>query len=62
MNDLRITYRSRSNATPEAELNALVNVYAYLMKSHDSKKIAEHASESDGHDATIVRNKKEMTV
>jgi hypothetical protein len=43
MNSPRIVYVPRSEATPESEMSVLANVYAYLIKTHDSKKVAEPA-------------------
>jgi uncharacterized protein YfaQ (DUF2300 family) len=36
-----VIYTPRPDATPEAKSNVLVNVYAYLIKTHDSKRAAE---------------------
>jgi hypothetical protein len=41
MNSPRITYIPRPDATPEPELSVLANVYAYLIKTHNSKKAAK---------------------
>jgi len=41
MNSSRITYIPHPDATPESELSVLANVYAYLIKTHDSKKVTE---------------------
>jgi hypothetical protein len=41
MDSPRIVYVPRPDATPESELNVLANVYAYLIKTHDGKQIAE---------------------
>jgi hypothetical protein len=43
MNNARIVYTSHPDATPKAELNALVAVYAYLL----NKKAAECAPTSN---------------
>ena len=48
-----MTYISRPYATPEAELNALVNVYAYLIKTHNSNKSIELAREPDDRNASL---------
>jgi hypothetical protein len=48
MNSPRITYIPRPDATPETELSVVANVYAYLIKTHDSKKGAEHAQPQTG--------------
>jgi len=44
----RIYYTARPDVTPESELRVLANVYAYLIKTHDSKKAAEPAQPSTG--------------
>jgi hypothetical protein len=36
-----VVYVPRPDATPESELSVLANVYAYLIKTHDSKKATE---------------------
>jgi hypothetical protein len=46
MDSPRIIYTPCPDVTPEAELNALVNVYAYLLKHHDSRKAAQSAQHS----------------
>ncbi len=38
MNSPRITYTSRPDATPEAELNVLANVYRFILGCHAKKK------------------------
>jgi hypothetical protein len=43
MNSPRIVYVPHPEVTPESELSVLANVYAYLIKTHDSKKVAEPA-------------------
>ena len=43
MDGLRITYAPRPDVTPESELSVLANVYAYLIKTRDRKKVAEPA-------------------
>jgi hypothetical protein len=40
---VQVTYRPRPDATPESELSVLANIFAYLIKTHDSKKAAEPA-------------------
>ena len=51
MDSPRITYISRPDATPEAELSALANVYRFvLFKSNASQKAVEPAPKLDGHD------------
>ena len=53
MNSPRITYTSRPDVTPEAELNVLANVYRFILDCH-AKKIA--AEPDSCNDAAIVRN------
>jgi hypothetical protein len=53
MNSPRITYTSRPDATPEAELNVLANIYRFILDCH-AKKIA--AEPHSCNDAAIVRN------
>ena len=48
-----ITYAPRSEATPEAELNVLANVYRFILDCH-AKKIA--AEPDSCNDIAIVRN------
>jgi hypothetical protein len=50
----RITYAPRPDATPEAELNALVNAYAYLIKAHGKKTAAQTPEPDDRGDTAIV--------
>ena len=50
MDSPRITYTSRPDATPEAEVNVLANVYRFIFDCHAEKMAAEPAPESDGHD------------
>jgi hypothetical protein len=50
MDGVRITYAPRSDATSEAELDALANVYAYLLKTRNSKKADKPAPEPVGRD------------
>ena len=45
---LHITYRPRVDTTPEGELSALASVYAYVLKSHDSKRANKPAPEPVG--------------
>jgi hypothetical protein len=61
MGSTRVTYSSRPDATPEAELNVLASVYRLILfeSRGPSKKGAESAPESSSRDAAvIVRNKK----
>jgi hypothetical protein len=43
MSNPRITYLPHPDATRESELSVLASVYAYLIKTHDSKEVAEPA-------------------
>jgi hypothetical protein len=47
MNSSRIIYRSRPDATPEAELNALATVYRFILDCHAKKIAAEPAPKPD---------------
>jgi hypothetical protein len=38
MDSPRITYTSRPDATPQAELNVLANVYRFILDCHAKKK------------------------
>ncbi len=51
---MHISYRPRADTTPEGELSALASVYAYVLKSHDSKKADKPAPEPVGRDGTKV--------
>jgi hypothetical protein len=51
MSSPRIVYVPRLEATPESELSVLANVYAHLIKTHDSKKTAKPAQPKTGEDA-----------
>jgi hypothetical protein len=50
MTNPRIVYRPRADTTPEGELSVLASVYAYLLKSYDSKKANKPAPEPVGRD------------
>jgi hypothetical protein len=52
MDSPRITYTPRPDATPEAELNVLANVYRFILDCH-AKKIA--AEPNSCNVAAIVR-------
>jgi hypothetical protein len=45
-----MTYRSRPDMTPETEVNALADVYHFILDCHAKKMAAEPAPEPDGHD------------
>ena len=45
-----VRYTLLPEITPELEADALMNVYAYLIKTHESKKAAEPAPELDSSD------------
>jgi hypothetical protein len=53
VSDIRIAYVQRPDATPEAELNVLANVYRFILDCH-AKKIAAELDSCN--DAAIVRN------
>lgn len=60
MGSARITYTPRSDATPEAERNALAAVYAFVAQQHQIKKKGDPATAPDDaegsqHDRTDTR-------
>ena len=62
MNNTRISYAARPDATPESELSVLANVYAYLIKSHHGEKAAKPAQLRTGEAKSSMRGKEaEMT-
>jgi hypothetical protein len=50
-----VVYEPRSDTTPEAELNALANVYRFILDCHAKKMAAEPAPEPDGRDGTKLQ-------
>ena len=46
MNDPRIVYRPRPDASPESELNALAAVYKFLLDRHAYKDIGDRSTQS----------------
>ena len=62
MNSPRITFTPRADATPEAELNVLANVYRFILDCHAKKMAAEPVPEPDScNDAAIVTNTEEVS-
>ena len=56
-----LVYEPRPDATPEAEVNVLANVYRFILDCHAKKMAAEPAPEPDScNDAAKVRNTKEV--
>ncbi len=51
MDSPRITSTSRPDATPEAELNVLANVYRFILDCHSRKKRAAGMTSTDSEDA-----------
>jgi hypothetical protein len=49
-----VTYTPRPDATPEAEVNVLANVYRFTLDCHAKKEAAEPAPEPDGRDGIKV--------
>ena len=47
MNSPRITFTPRADATAEAELNVLANLYRFILDCHAKKIAAEPAPEPD---------------
>ncbi len=41
MSETRIVYSPRSDATTEAELNALANVYAFILRCGEARRAEE---------------------
>jgi hypothetical protein len=56
MSSPRITYTSHPDATPQAELNVLANVYRFILDCHARKKKATGMTSTDTDDA---KSKKE---
>lgn len=52
----QITYAPRPDATPEGELDALANVYAYIRRCAAEKKNAVSVTSTDGDEAKGSRN------
>ena len=50
-----VVYEPRSDTTPEAELNALANVYRFILDCHAKKMAAEPAPEPHGFDGTKLQ-------
>jgi hypothetical protein len=47
MNSPRIAYAPRPDATPEGELNALANIYRFVLDSHVKKEATRPGSPDD---------------
>jgi hypothetical protein len=50
MSSPRIIYTPRPDATPDAELNVLANVYRFILDCHAKQVAAEPIPEPDGRD------------
>jgi hypothetical protein len=62
MSNPQITYTPHPDASPESELDVLANIYAYLIRTHDSKRAAESAQPCAGDTTSGTRRKEaEMT-
>ena len=57
MSNPRITYTPHPDASPESELEVLANIYAYLIRNHDSKRAAESAQLRTGEAQSSMRRK-----
>jgi hypothetical protein len=55
MNSPRITYIQRPDATPEAESNALANVYRFILDCHAKKMAVDPTPEPDGRAGTKLQ-------
>jgi len=54
-----VKYTPRLDATPKAELDALANVYRYILDCRAKTRVTEPASDSDSsNDAAMVRSGK----
>jgi hypothetical protein len=52
-----VTYMPRPDATPEAEVNMLANIYRFILDCHAKKEAAEPAPKPDiCNDAAVVRH------
>jgi hypothetical protein len=58
MNSPRVIYAPRPDATPEAEVDMLANVYRFILDCHAKKEAAEPDSSNN---AAIVRNTEEVS-
>jgi hypothetical protein len=52
-----VIYTPRPDTTSDAELNVLVNIYAYLIKSHHSKKATKPVQLTTGEAKGSMRRK-----
>jgi hypothetical protein len=50
-----VVYEPRPDATLEAEVNVLANVYRFILDCHAKKMAAEPTPEPDGSDGTKVQ-------
>jgi hypothetical protein len=57
MSNPRITYTPHPDASPESELDVLANIYAYLIRTHDSKRAAESAQPCAGDTTNSIQRK-----
>jgi hypothetical protein len=51
MSSHRIAYTPRSDATPEAELNALASVYSFILDCHAKKKATRSGGLDDAEES-----------
>jgi hypothetical protein len=57
MSNPQITYTPHPDASPESELDVLANIYAYLIRTHDSKRAPEPAQLRTGESKSSMRRK-----
>jgi hypothetical protein len=50
-----VLYEPRSDTTPEAELNALANVYRFILDCHAKKMAVDPTPEPDGRAGTKLQ-------
>jgi hypothetical protein len=48
MNSFGIVYRSRADAEPEGELNALATAYRFILNCHERKKPPRRRNQDQG--------------
>jgi len=57
MSNRQITDTPHPDASPESELDVLANIYAYLIRTHDSKRAAEPVQPCAGDTTSGIRRK-----
>jgi hypothetical protein len=57
VHDPRVRYRPAVGVSHQTEFNVLANVYAYLIKTHDSKRAADPAQPCAGDKTSFIQRK-----